>query len=481
MLGVRGQRVIELAPARGLTAGGQVLDDVAQVVHADAEGARLGQVRGGDSHEARHVQRAQQVGVLAGSPGQRAGVAGGDGSTVGVAKHVRAAERLQRRGAQTVVQVRGGQLEGDEVEELRGRGTAVDQLAGQLAVGLAGGGDDGVGGPAGGDPTPARVHREGRHEQRGHRGRLVGGCGGVDDARPVVAALPRERPRHPPAGAGAVLEPAVGQRLGRQLALPGDEVPPAGDVVEAARRLPRPLEGDGGQPGQGEQQGVVQGAEPSLDPPGGACVPQPQGHRGVEAGRWGGVRSERQPQDRQLRLARDGRLRHARVRARVRGTLGDGGRGFLEDEAHRTGGGRDRDVVGNGADRSEADAEPAHRTHATAVVRAGLRGGTHTGQGGDAVRPQGRTGVRGEEHGPLVVGAQAEQEVTSRAGGGCGVGRVLRELDEHPVAVVPGVLVLLEVGVLAQAGGRGGPGGQCRLTQRGGAERVCPTAHHGTA
>ena len=111
-----------------------------------------------------------------------------------------------------------------------------------------------------------------------------------------------------------------------------------------------------------------------------------------------------------------------------------------------------RDLVGHRPHRREADAEPADRP---AVVPLGRR--AHRDQRRDPVGVQRGARVRGDQHQPVAVGARQPQEQPARhARARRRVRRVLRQLDDHAVAVVAAGVVLLGVGVLPQPG-RGDP------------------------
>ena len=73
---------------------------------------------------------------------------------------------------------------------------------------------------------------------------------------------------------------------------------------------------------------------------------------------------------------------------------------------------------------------------------------------------------------PRPVARQFQPQPPGHAGAPRGVGGVLRELDQQPVAVAAADQVLLGVRVLPEPGRRGGPGGEHPAPDRGGAEGV---------
>ncbi len=121
-------------------------------------------------------------------------------------------------------------------------------------------------------------------------------------------------------------------------------------------------------------------------------------------------------------------------------------------------------LVGDGQDGGEADPEPADRV----VARVSLGGGAQGGQRLDTARVERGAGVGGDED----AVAQGEPEPAGHAGARGGVGGVLRQLDDQPVAVAAEDEVLLRVGVLTEPGRARRPGIQHPAPQTCRAERV---------
>jgi len=279
-------------------------------------------------------------------------------------------------------------------------------------------------------------------------------------------------------------------------------VPPGLDVGDHPRRLALDLDPHLGERWQGEEEDVVHFCQESRDQIAPLWITQAGGDdrvvprwQGRSRGRGGGrIESEGESQDgkvgggavQSLGEPRGRVVGGSRVRRGALG-LGSGVARVFEgpsQEVPSPGGGEtdgargrgDGDLVADRTDGREADAEaaddgarrplgPARCTPGRRINRERLLGyllgrGAHTREGLDTAGREGRPGVGRGEQGAAVRGVRdAQEQAAPRTGVRRGVRGVLGKFDDHPVAVVPAGVVLLEVGVLAEPCGRCGPGG----------------------
>ena len=386
----------------------------------------------------------------------------------------RARRGRQQRGAgemvddprrQVPVQRTGGQADRHERERVAARPR---DGARQVRVDLRSALEQGIGQRPAHDVPPRGVERQRRDEQGGERAVLVGRRRRVHDAAPPLprctdvrapwargaigcgrcrAALAsggrrvRQRPRQPPVAGSTLLDRAVGEQRQIERSRPARDRPARLDVRDATPRRLGPrldLDDDLRQRGQREQQRVADVVEQRPHLRGRGPVPQLEHHGGVVTGRRTIVVGQREPQGGQRTLPA------ADLRAKLRGGRGEGEPDAARDRA-------DRELVGDRPDRGEPDAEPADRRRRAPAVALGRR--AQRRERGDTARVEGRARVRGDEDRSPVRLGQPQEQLTGNARPGRGVGGVLRELDDHPVAVVAAGVILLGVGILAEPGG----------------------------
>ncbi|MGX1513052.1 hypothetical protein RKD44_004340 [Streptomyces collinus] len=282
------------------------------------------------------------------------------------------------------------------------------------------------------------------------------------------------RPGDGPVGAQPLLHGPVGEEVGGERAVCGGGAP-AGDAFPGVLHDGEGVLGAAGEgaylvPGldhhlrqarQGEQQGVVHAVQEPLGEVGGGRVAQRQDDGRVVGGGGAALGGERQPQQRDVPVAAADLVPEAGA---VPGGVGGQVAGLGQGPAHPAVPADDGGLVGDGQDGGETDPEPADRT----VRRVPLRGGAQGGQRLDAGRVERGAGVGGDED----AVAQGEPEPSGHAGACGGVGGVLREFDDQPVAVAAEDEVLLRVGVLTEPGRARRPGVQHPAPQTCRAERI---------
>ncbi len=262
-------------------------------------------------------------------------------------------------------------------------------------------------------------------------------------------------------GAEAFLDGAVLEEFGVGRAAVGDG-PPAvgagGGVVDAdvalvlgAAEGPHAvgrLDDDLCEAGEREEQGVVDGAEEAFGEVLGGGVPQGQDDDGVVAVGGGALGGQREPQEGYVAVAAAQFVAEARA---VPGGFGGQFAGLGEGPADAAVAAEDGGLVAHGEDGGEADAEAADGAGALLA----LGGGAERRQRFGARRVQRGAGVGGgEDGGALVVGrVQGEAEAAGDASAVGGVGGVLRQFHDEPVAVAAEREVLFGVRVLAEPGG----------------------------
>ncbi|NDU76945.1 hypothetical protein GWI34_30625 [Actinomadura sp. DSM 109109] len=385
----------------------------------------------------------------------------------------RLGEPLQDAPADPRVQFPGGDRPGDEPQHLRGD----RQLAEQPHVGAGGAVGQEVAQRPGRDVPPVGRERERRDEQRGQVEALVGGRGRVQHARHALGepAL-GQGPPHLPERPGPLLDGTVPQELRGDLPVFLDRPPQAAVDDHLARGAPRrgqrpdvPVDVDLHVLKGGQRQHEGRPDLPELPPHRlDRRVPQRQPHDRVEPRRHRGrpLQRERQPQQRHVPAA------PVQLAGQARNPLdqapGPLGRPLDARRAGRAArdAGRDGRGVGHRDDGGEAHPEAPGGVRLVALGR-----GAERREGLDARGVQRRPRVRGDQQ-RLPAGAQREAEAAGHAGAPGGVGGVLRQLDDDAVAVAAERVVLLGVGVLAEARRGLGPGPQDPLPQRPRAEHV---------
>ncbi|CAM5703595.1 hypothetical protein STENM327S_02857 [Streptomyces tendae] len=246
----------------------------------------------------------------------------------------------------------------------------------------------------------------------------------------------------------------VGEEVGGERAVRGGGAP-AGDALpgvlhdgqgvlgaagEGARLVAR-LDHHLRQARQGEQQGVVHTVQEAFGEVGGGRVAQRQDDGRVVRGGGAALCGERQPQQRDVAVAPPDLVAEpGAVPGGVGGQVAGLGQGPADPAVPADHGG----LVGDGQDGGEADPEPADRS----LHRVPLGGGAQRGQRLHAGRVERGAGVGGDED----AVAQGQPEPARHTGPRGGVGGVLREFDDQPVAVAAEDEVLLRVGVLTEAG-----------------------------
>jgi hypothetical protein len=401
-----------------------------------------------DERAERLRQPVPQVGI---GPGHRGGVARRDPRAVGGDQQRRTAKRGRDRLAQGAVQSTNGHRPGKQ-------GQRVVQVPRQLEVRRCGPPDEGVGQRSRGDLPTGRVQRERADQQRGQVERLVGRRRGVQHGRHRLARQ-RQRPGQRPGGPVALLDRAVREQGRVDPAGPADH-PPASRVGHHPAYAVD-LDRDLGQGGQREQQRVVHLAELAAHQLDRSRVAQwEQDGRGEAAHRPAGRRPG-QPEHRQLATA-PARL----VRERV--DLGDGAPGPVGVPPDGAGLGQHLGAVGDGQDGTEPHAE------ATDGAVVALAGGAQRAERLDTGRVQRGAGVRGCQD----AAGERQEQAAGAAVAGRGVGGVLGQLHNDPVAVAAAHQVVLGVRVLTEPGRRRGPRVQHTLAQRGGAERILGEYRH---
>lgn len=238
--------------------------------------------------------------------------------------------------------------------------------------------------------------------------------------------------------------------------------------------LARGLDDDLAQPGQGQQQGVVDAREQPLDEVLGGGVAQREYDDGVVAVGGGALGGQRQAQQRDVAVAAAQLV--AEAGAADGGAAGQFA-GLGQGPADPAVAAEDGRFVGHGEDGGEADAEPADaRARARGAVREGgfpLGGGAQGAQRLHARRVQRGPGVGDGQHRvPALARVQGDAHPAGDLGAGRGVGGVLGELDDEPVPVAAERQVLLGVGVLAEPGRARSPGVEHPAPQPGRAEGV---------
>ena len=245
-------------------------------------------------------------------------------------------------------------------------------------------------------------------------------------------------------------------------------------VRAVLRRRQRPyavggLDDDLVEAGQRQQQRVVDAVEQPLHQVLGGAVAQRQDDDGVVTVGRGALGGQRQPEQRYVSVAAAQFVAEARAAdGGLPGEVAGLGEGPADPAVPPDDGG----LVADGQHGGEADAEAADGR----LVALALGGGPQRAQRLDAGRVQGRAGVGGGQHGGAVTGrrVQGEPEPAGDAGAGGGVGGVLGQLDDEPVAVAAEREVLLGVGVLPEAGGTGAPGVEHAAPQSRRPERIGP-------
>lgn len=273
------------------------------------------------------------------------------------------------------------------------------------------------------------------------------------------------------------LDGPVGEEVGGERPV-GGRGTPVGDAVagvlhhregavgapgERAGGLAAGFHDDLGQPGQGQEQGVVDGGEQPLGEVGGGRVAQGQDDRGVVRLRGGALGGERQPEQGHVTVPAPHLVAEPGT---VPGHVGGQLPGLGQRPAHAPVPPHDRGFVGDGEDGGEADAEPADG--AVGRLRVPFGGGPQGGQGLDTGRVERGAGVGGHQD----AVAEGEPQAAGHARAGGGVGGVLGQFHDEPVPVPAEHQVLLGVGVLPEAGGARRPGVEHPATQTGGAEGV---------
>lgn len=269
--------------------------------------------------------------------------------------------------------------------------------------------------------------------------------------------------------------PASGLAAGSSGRVLDDGVRALGTPVEHAVPGGRGLHDDLPQPGQGEQQGVVDAGQQALHQVFGGGVAQREDDHGVVALGGGPLGGQRQAQQRDVPVAAAQFVAEAGAAVGCfTGQLAGLGQGPADTAVAAHDGG----LVGHREDRREADAEAADGFGgARGPCGLPLRGGPQGAQRLHARRVQRGTGVGDGQHaGPTApAGVQGEPQPAGHPGPGRGVGGVLRQLDDEPVAVAAEGQVLLCVGVLAEPGWARAPGIEHPAPQPGRAEGVHAT------
>ncbi len=385
--------------------------------------------------------------------------------------------QLQDRGPQRVVQRALPERPGDEPE----RAEVAAPGPQQVGVGVGGALGEEVGQRARRDVPAGGVERVPGDQQSRYaqgfvaRGRGVHDRGGAQRLR-RTGPVHRDGPGHRPVRAGALLGRAVGEQLGRGGAGQRHGLPDGlhrsvgerdgGDAVrllvgggtgQHAGAVGR-LHHDLGQARQGEQQRVVDVGEQAAGQVLGGGVPQREDDDGVVPVRRGPLGRERQAQQRHMALAAAQLLDQARPGLGQRVRLGE----RPADAAVRT---QHGGLVGDGQHGGEADAEAAD---GRGLVRA-LGGRTERRERLDGGGVQRSAGVGGGQH---PVPQRQPQPAGPVTGPGGGIGGVLRQLDDQPVAVPPERQLLLGIGILPEPGRPGRPGLQHPVPQPSRVEEV---------
>lgn len=255
--------------------------------------------------------------------------------------------------------------------------------------------------PAGG------VQREGRDEQRGDTERLVAGRRGVHDGAGAgvgrgAVGVGGHGPGERPVRAQPLLDGPAGEEFGGERPVRGRRTPPGrtvsrvlhddeGVLGAAADRADRVrLDHDLLEPGEGEEESVVDAVQEALGEVGGGGVAQREDDDGVVGVGRGALGGERESQQRDMAVAAaDLVAEPGAVPCGVGGVLTGLGEGPADPAVPADDGG----LVGDGEHGGEADAEAADR----AVLAVALGGGTQGGEGLDTGRVQRGAGVGGEQ------------------------------------------------------------------------------------